>query len=30
MAWDGAAFAIGWVDLKEEMNSEIYITRVNP
>jgi len=30
MAWDGAAFAIGWVDLKEEMNSEIYISRVIP
>jgi len=30
MAFDGAAFDIGWVDLKEEMNSEIYITRVKP
>jgi hypothetical protein len=30
LVFDGSTFDIAWVDLKEEMNSEIYLTRVFP
>ncbi|OGP56553.1 MAG: hypothetical protein A2V67_09600 [Deltaproteobacteria bacterium RBG_13_61_14] len=30
LVFDGSTFDIAWVDIKEEMNSEIYLTRVFP